>query len=172
MSGKAFLMVQYQMPEAILELQRQIDPEDLFVSQKRGFTYGLETEPHVTIAPCLRNNVKPDNLKKFLQPLQKYRLELVNLEVFENEDFDVLHFVVKCDALHLAYNKFTKQYTLGDKYPDYNPHITVAYLKKGKGSAYTKLKFPSQLMMEPTSFAFSHLVDRNREKVVFTDTKD
>lgn len=170
MSGKAFLMVEYQMPEAILELQRQIDPQDLFVSQ-RGFSYGLETEPHVTVAPCLRNNVKPDNLKKFLQPLEKYRLELVNLEVFENEDFDVLHFVVKSDALRSTYNGFAENYKVGGKYPDYNPHITVAYLKKGKGRAYTKLKFASPLTMEPTGFAFSHLVDKVREKVVFTDTK-
>ena len=169
MSGKAFLMVQYQMPEAILELQRQIDPKDLSVSQK-AFTYGLETEPHVTIAPCLRNNVKLDNLKKFLLPLDEYTIELVNLEVFENKDFDVLHFVVKSDALHSTYNVFAENYKVGGKYPDYNPHITVAYLKKGKGRAYTKLKFASPLTMKPSNFAFSHLVDKKREKVVFTDT--
>lgn len=170
MSGKAFLMVEYQMPEAILELQRQIDPQDLFVSQS-GFPYGLETEPHVTVAPCLRNNVKPDNLKKFLQPLEKYKLELTNLDVFNNGDNDVLYFVVENDAVHSAYNGFAENYKVGGKYPDYNPHLTVAYLKKGKGRAYTKLKFPSPLTLEPIDFAFSHLVDKKREKEIFTETK-
>lgn len=170
MSGKAFLMVEYQLTEAFLELQRQIDPKDLFVSQK-GFPPGLETEPHVTVAPCLRNNVKPDNLKKYLQPLEKYKLEAIQLNVFENEDFDVLHFVVESEALRLAYDRFAENYKVGGNYPDYNPHITVAYLKKGKGRAYTNLKFAMPLKMEPVGFAFSHLVNKVREKVVFTDTE-
>lgn len=170
MSGKAFLMVEYQLTEAFLELQRQIDPQDLFVSP-RGFPPGLETEPHVTVAPCLRNNVRPNNLKKFLQPLEKYKVEVIQLDVFENEDRDVLHFVVESEALRWAYDRFAEKYKVGDKYPDYNPHITVANLKKGKGRTYTHLKIASPLKMEPAGFAFSHIVDRVREKVVFTETK-
>ena len=170
MSGKAFLMVEYQMPKAILELQRQIDPQDLFVSQK-GFPPGLETEPHVTVAPCPRNNVNPDNLRQFLQPLEKYKLEAIQLNVFENEEFDVLHFPVESDALRSTYNGFAENYKVGGKYPDYNPHITVAYLKKGKGREYTKLKFPSPLTLEPIDFVFSHLVDKKREKEIFTENK-
>ena len=163
-------MVDYQLPEAIQELQRQINPADLYVveNSRSGFSYGMETEPHVTVAPCLRNNVKLDNLKTFLQPLDEYRLELTNLNVFENKLFDVLVCdMKKCEVLHSTNAEIADNYQLNTSFDKFNPHITVAYLKKGKGREYAKLKFPKSVAMEPKCFAFSHYEGDLKKKIEF-----
>ena len=171
MKKYAFLMVDYQLPEAIQELQRQINPADLYVveNSRSGFTYGMEMEPHVTVAPCLRNNVKLDNLKPFLHSLEEYRLELTNLNVFENKLFDVLVCdVKKCEVLHSTNAEIADKYKLNTSFDDFNSHITVAYLKKGKGGEYAKLKFPESVTMKPKCFAFSHYEGEKRTRIEFS----
>jgi len=154
----AFLMVDYTLPKAIQQLQQQIDSEDLYVRKdpESSISYGLELSPHVTLAPCLRNNTKLDNVKKFLLPLENYRLELTGLTVFENRQFDVLVCNVKrCDPLFETNSEISEHYRLSNQFK-FNPHVTVAYLKKGKGKKYAKLSFPNEVTMEPKCFSYSH----------------
>jgi hypothetical protein len=165
----AFLMVDYILPEAIKQLHQQIDPEDLYIEDnpQSSLTYGLETEPHVTVAPCLRNNVALNNVKKFLRPLKEYRLELTELDVFDNPIKDVLVCHVKyCATLFETNAEISEHYKLRNRY-EFNPHVTVASLKRGKGQKYKSLPLPKGVVVEPKCFSYSRSEGKNQVKEVF-----
>lgn len=167
----AFLMVDYTLPEAIQQIQQQIDAEDLYINNdpESSISYGLELSPHLTLAPCLRNNTKLDNVKKFLQPLENYRLELTGLTVFENRQFDVLVCNVKrCNPLFETNSEISEHYKLKNQFK-FNPHVTVAYLKKDKGKKYAELPFPNEVTMEPKCFSYSHSEGERQVKEEFCE---
>jgi hypothetical protein len=58
--------------------------------------------------------------------------------LFENEKYDVLKFEVVGDNLHET-NADLKKFPHTTSFPDYNPHLTIAYLKKGEGSKYVNM---------------------------------
>ena len=168
--SKAFLMVNYQLSEAIKEIQDKIDDNDLYVEENAptGFSYGKETEPHVTLA-VLRGNVKLDNVKPLLCPLENYKVKLINLSIFNDkhndERFDVLKCDVECDALYSTNDAISRKFSVNKRHDgEFNPHITVAYLKKGKGKEYEQKlaeQFPESVTLEPIHFIFRK--DDNRE---------
>ena len=161
-------MVDYQLPEAIKEIQSKIDVNALYVkeSPKSGFPFGLEKEPHVSVAR-LRNTVKLDNLKPLLCPLEQYKLELTSLSVFPNKYFDVLKCDIICKTLYDTHTVILEQYANNSCFDEFNPHITVAYLKKGKGQEYEKLAFPGPIIMEPEHFVFGHYVNDEYVREIF-----
>ena len=161
---KAFLMVGYQLPVAIKEIQDKIDDNDLYVEENAptGFSYGKETEPHVTLA-VLRGNVKLDNVKSLLCPLENYKVKLINLSIFNDkhndERFDVLKCDVECDALYSTNDAISRKFSVNKRHDgEFNPHITVAYLKKGKGKEYEQKladQLPKSVILEPVHFMFN-----------------
>lgn len=167
-------MVGYPLVEVIKEIQDKIDENDLYVKEdpSTGFSYGKETEPHVTLA-VLRGNVKLDNVKPLLCPLENYKVELINLSIFDDNDndgrFDVLKCDVKCEALYSTNVIISNKYSINKRYGgEFNPHITVAFLKKGKGKEYEQKlaeQLPKSITLEPIHFIFRK--DDNRE--IFTE---
>lgn len=53
------------------------------------------------------------------------------MDIFEQEDQDVLIFNVRKDRFIDETNQNLKRLPNENKYPVYTPHITIAYLKKG-----------------------------------------
>ena len=62
----AFLMVEYETPKFIKDLQNSIKKEELYFEENSN-DYGLEKESHVTLVPCLDNDVSLNELKKYLK---------------------------------------------------------------------------------------------------------
>jgi 2'-5' RNA ligase len=95
---------------------------------------GKETEPHITIKYGLHTS----NFKEVYELLKDTKpivAILDEISLFENDE-DVIKVDVKGKDLH-DLNKYIKdnlKYT--DTYPDYNPHMTIAYVKKGTGKKY------------------------------------
>ena len=149
------------MTEVIKEIQDKIDENDLYVEDpSKGFPYGKETEPHVTLA-VLRGNVKLDNIKPLLCPLENYKIELINLSVFDDNDnderFDVLKCDVKCEALDSTNVKISEKYSINKRHKKFNGHLTVAFLKKSKGKEYEQKlagQLPKTVTLEPVHFMF------------------
>jgi hypothetical protein len=50
----------------------------------------------------------------------------------------VLKFDIKGDNIHET-NKDLQQYPFTSNFPDYHPHMTIAYLKPGTGKRYAKM---------------------------------
>lgn len=122
---------------SLKEIQSVIKKEDLY--DEEG--YGLETEPHITVLYGIHEQ-DPKIVKKELD-LAPVEYRLTNLSLFENEKYDVL----KCSVDSKDLKKLNKQccdrLEFTNDYPDYIPHLTIAYLNPGKGKEYVKMKSDS-----------------------------
>ncbi len=127
------------------ELKNQIEEEDLYKPEDKQ--YGFETEPHLTLLYGLHKEVSDDDVEDIIRKfnLKNLVIEIDGIGNFENEEYDVLKFnVVKTDKLEEVNNEL-KQLPNSNKYPDYNPHCTIAYLNKGASKKYLDENFKKKI---------------------------
>jgi hypothetical protein len=74
----ATLMIEYEEPAFIDELQQTIAPEDLYIDET-NYYFGLEMEYHVTLLPYLENDVDVKELKTYLKDISEYETQLVDV---------------------------------------------------------------------------------------------
>lgn len=159
----AFLMIDYEMPSFIKDLQNKIPNNELYFGtdeEKKNNQYGFEKESHVTLAPCLDSDVDINKLKELLLPLKEYKCILNNISIFENDNYDVLKADVKCPNMHKTYNKIKENFELHSAYKEYHPHMTIAYMQKGMADKYKKKMLDKIEELTPTSFDFSYTNDK------------
>lgn len=159
----AFLMIDYEMPSFIKDLQNKIPNNELYFGtdeEKKDNQYGFEKESHVTLAPCLDSDVDINKLKELLLPLKEYKCILNNISIFENDNYDVLKADVKCPNMHKTYNKIKENFELHSAYKKYHPHMTIAYMQKGMADKYKKKMLDKIEELTPTSFDFSYTNDK------------
>lgn len=130
-----------------------INPEDLYVE---GDGFGLETEPHCTLLYGLHGEVTPKQVEDVLDKYTYYTCKAHNPSLFENEKYDVLKYDVEGDNLHET-NEDLKQFPFTTDYPNYHPHMTIAYLKPGMGKKYVDdlKKQHGELWMSPQHAVYS-----------------
>lgn len=159
----AFLMIDYEMPSFIKDLQNKIPNNELYFGtdeEKKDNQYGFEKESHVTLTPCLDSDVDINKLKELLLPLKEYKCILNNISIFENDNYDVLKADVKCPNMHKTYNKIKENFELHSAYKEYHPHMTIAYMQKGMADKYKKKMLDKIEELTPTSFDFSYTNDK------------
>lgn len=164
----AFLMVDYENNHFIKDLQDKIKKEELYVEEDNN-DYGLETNPHVTLVPCLDNDVDLEELKTYLDNVSEYDIILTDLSKFECENFDVLKCAVKSDKLKATNKKILKDFESHSEYKEYNPHLTIAYMKRGMADKYLKDILPKLIHLEPLKFHFSYVDKEGNEKEITFD---
>jgi tRNA nucleotidyltransferase/poly(A) polymerase/2'-5' RNA ligase len=113
-----------------------IKTEDVY--NKPG--YGIEKEPHITILYGFKNEVNSQevfSLYKENIELKPIEVRISGISIFENPEFDVVKYDVNSKLL-TKLNKLMKGLPNISTFPDYHPHITLAYVKKGEGKKYVK----------------------------------
>lgn len=116
-----------------------IDDNDLYIDTENPLRFGKEKEKHCTIKYGLHDwEFQLSELKKEVESWGPIEISLSNITLFENELFDVVKFDVESDRLHELNKIITDNYPCTDTYPDYHPHCTIAYVKKGMGKKYIK----------------------------------
>lgn len=152
-------MLYFEPNNEVVEFQKTIRPEDIYTEDKNG-GYGLETEPHCTLLYGLHEEVELEDVKNVLDNIVFGYCRIHNPSLFENEKFDVLKFDVgythKGGAfLHNA-NRLLNNLPNTQTYPDYHPHMTVAYLKPGMGKKYVEnLGGVPAFIYKPTHLVYS-----------------
>jgi len=145
-------MLYFDMPQ-MRDLHNQIDENDVY-HQEGDRTFGLETEPHVTLLYGLHNDVDPDQVMSVCKNRQYPSLTLKNASCFDNPEYDVLKFDVDSQDLHDVNSELSKlPHTTS--FPDYHPHSTVAYLKKGTGQKYMDLFKGNEYQVTPNKIVYS-----------------
>ncbi len=147
-------MIYFDFPK-MSEIHSMIEDEDVY-SEEGDSTYGLETEPHATLLYGLHSNEIDDDvvMKASTKMGVPKELKLHNASCFNNDKYDVLKFDVDDDHLHKINGELTKlPHTTS--YPDYHPHSTIAYLKKGTGEKYTKQLKDLTFTVNPSKIVYS-----------------
>lgn len=132
------VMLYFRFPE-VFKIQDAIDPKDIY-EENSDRSYGLEDEPHVTLLYGLHSDkIKDNDVIDCCRDIQIGRIILHNPSLFENEKYDVLKFDAESKSLKKLNKILCDKFPYTNDYPDYHPHSTVAYLKKGKGERYIKM---------------------------------
>lgn len=163
----AFLMVDYETPSIIKDLQKKIPSRELYTEEDNE-DYGLEKQSHVTLVPCLDNDIDIDKLKSYLKPINEYDIVLTDISKFECEKFDVLKCAVKSKTLKDTNKEIVDKFETHSDYKDYNPHMTIAYMKKGMADKYLKKILDKLILLKAKNFNFSYF-DGNKDKNITFD---
>lgn len=148
----------------VLDIQNKINQNDIY--DEPGF--GLEQEHHIT---CLYGfhdtEIEDDKIQEIIDSFAKNSKEIVfklnGIGLFENEKYDVLKYEIESEHLH-ELNGLCKTLPFTSDYPDYLPHMTIAYLKPCTGKSYIK-RFENPITLSSQSFKYSK---SDGTKVYFT----
>lgn len=147
------------------EIQELIKKDDLYEDPEGIEEFGLESEPHLTIIFGIHSteNKQGDIIKK----LEKYKpieLEIGEVSMFETDKYDVIKIDVKPSKELLKYRKELIENTKNTQtYPNYTPHLTIAYIKKGEGKKYLK-KIKIDELGKELEFGIIKYSDHNYKK--------
>ena len=122
------------------KIQDIIDDEDVY-TEEGDQSFGREDEPHVTILYGIHSDVPDSDVEELIEGINSTKLTLKTISIFENDKYDVVKFDiigVSKGRLTDMNSKFVELPHTND-YPDYHPHSTIAYVKKGKGEKYTQV---------------------------------
>ena len=148
-------MVFLRYPE-LFKIQDAINPDDLHDN-------GFEDEPHVTLLYGIHDGGEHDELSKeklaeiidISKPTLDEAVILKGVSAFENDEYDVLKFDAESPALREA-NKKLSNFPNSNSFPDYKPHVTIAYLKSGKAKDYIeKFKDIKDVELSPEKIVYS-----------------
>lgn len=153
-------MLYFDFPD-MDNLHKEIDENDIYTED--GF--GLEDEPHTTLLYGFHADEINDDNEIFdtILDFEISNLILYNASLFENEYYDVLKFDVKAkeyeenedDFLFEINKTLTDKFPYTTDYPDYHPHATIGYLKKGKGKKYVEIFKDKEFEVVPSKIVYS-----------------
>jgi 2'-5' RNA ligase len=113
-------------------LQKFIKKEDLD-------KFGIENKTHITVLYGVKRDMKSEVKDAFFNlKMKPFYVDVKELHVFKNET-DAL--VLRCESEELIKLRqyFEERFPFKKTHRDYIPHITLAYLKSGKGESYKEL---------------------------------
>jgi hypothetical protein len=111
-----------------------IADEDLYIDEKDGC--GRETEQHVTVLYGILDSTPSEALIQIVENTKPFLIEFGGVSIFETEKYDVVKLDIISEELHNLHLEIRRSCPNDNKFPDYKPHCTIAYLQKGKGKKY------------------------------------
>ena len=138
------VMVDYNF-ENWSDLLESISQEDIY--KVEGKNYGLQPRPHLTLLYGLHKEVTDEQIQKCFDGMTEddFKVQIDGVSLFENPEFDVVKLgVIKTSKLEEV-NKRLSELPNSNQFPEYKPHITLAYIKKGSGQKYIDSSYKYQI---------------------------
>jgi hypothetical protein len=114
----------------IIKFGKTVIPPEILYTKPDDDSYGYDNEPHVTIKYGFEPDLSRNDLAQLLRGLKPFNIILNAISQFNNSEYDVIKFNAESPILRELRNK-VDGYPNKDKYPDYKPHMTMAYVKPG-----------------------------------------
>lgn len=142
------------------EILGQVEPGDLYIDLEEPKRFGAEEYPHVSLLVGLHDGeFAPGVLTDYLAQQPQFDVELTGVSIFENRDYDVVKFDVRSDDLTRMNAYLKEHFPYTTNFPDYVPHMTIAYVKPGCGAKYVR-DIPDPVVIAAKKFVYS---DSNRK---------
>lgn len=132
---KGCLMAYFESCPEHEDMLAAIDPDDLHEK-------GLETDAHVTVLYGFEPGLSKEMLASHVNmaDIVTFSILCTGFHVFENEEYDVLIYRAESSVLY-DLNRMCRELPHQNSFPDYVPHMTLAYCKKGHASKYASQPF-------------------------------
>ena len=150
------IMADVPQKEAMLEFIKKIPNECVY--EEVGENYGKEANPHVTVMYGL-SPIEENRVKELLTKVpKKIVAELGKISKFSNADapYDVLKIEVKSPHLNKIHEMIRNNFENNYKWSEYNPHVTLAYVKKGTCNEYVGNKTFEGVKVMFEAFTYSN----------------
>ena len=145
-------MLYFDFPE-MANIHGIIKKEDIY-TENEDKSFGLEDEPHCTLLYGLHKEITKNEITPIIENFSYGNCELQNASLFENEKYDVLKFDVSGKNLAET-NEKLKELPYTSDFPDFHPHMTIAYLKPGMGKKYVNRLENVKYAVAPKNIIFS-----------------
>ena len=157
--------INLELKSYMKKLTDAIDKEDIYTTQPDdlGWTYGIETDPHITLLYGLHND-SPKECQETLKGQKGGFFTVDGVSEFEKEKYDVLKLDVKSEDLHRLHELLKKETENTQSFPEYKPHLTLSYMKKGKGKKYIDL-FSDSKYKNNDKYKFSEVVFEDKKNI-------
>jgi hypothetical protein len=110
--------------------EKNIEDDDLFIDPDDS-TFGREAKPHVTILYGL-HVTDPDGVRSVVREVHSFPIRLGKITRFsDGPRFDVLKVEAESLELRRIHDAIKQTVPNTYKFPNYRPHVTVAYVVKG-----------------------------------------
>lgn len=150
------------LSEEIINWGKKNIPESEVFKNPDDPSFGREDEIHLTVLYGIHSDSAKDT-KKVLAGQKPFDIELGKISIFSNEKFDVVKIGIQSKELLKLNKKFTEQIIFTNKYKEYEPHVTIAYVKKGKGWKYNGNSYFNERLFEANQVCFSSKTGRKTE---------
>ncbi len=120
----------------ILDFNYKTISEDLIY--KEGADFGREQHPHITLKYGLVQPYTEEQMRQMIRNVIPFDVRVKGVSVFESDDrYDVVKFDVESEELNRLHEMFGKLPN-HDEHPEYHPHMTLAYVRKGMGNRFAR----------------------------------
>lgn len=144
-----------------------IEEKDIF-EKVNDDSYGLEYNPHmILLYGIIEDKIDPSVIADMAdQKMKPIESKIYDIDYFELEDCDVVIYKVPMNNQILQYrNMFKQSFENKQTQPQYNPHITISFVKKGLGKKYKKkLNNPFKIILNKCVYTY-HKNDDTHEKI-------
>lgn len=125
--GCVMAMLPFDQAERLRAYANLIPDEALY--DDGSSEHGREDSPHVTVKYGLHTD-SGSEVMKVLVGAGGAKAKLGKMTAFENERYNVLKIDIDSPDLHRLNAVICENLEFTDNFPDYHPHLTVAYLNK------------------------------------------
>jgi hypothetical protein len=129
-----------------------VNTEDVYSPDE---DHGIEHDPHVTVLYGFYSFVLPNEVIEILRQFEPPKVLFGSIGIFEDHpDFDIVMINVTSEDLtkmNLSLAKLPNEET----FPNYKPHVTIAYVKKGTAKKYEgiQLEIPTELFLDEAIYS-------------------
>lgn len=145
------LMVNFDIPDWNKYIRNLIKNEDIY--DAAGYSY--EDNCHATVLYGIHDGVNHEQIMQYLMPSHFIKVQFDDVSVFEGKEYDVVKFGCSSKALNSLNNTVRHYFEYTSDYPNYHPHVTIGYVKPGRGKKYVK-KLPTPFILVPSGYLYSY----------------
>ncbi len=134
-----------------------IDDRDVFVKPLDD-SFGLEKQPHMTVIFGIHeDDVDPEVIMSVIKEnMEPVTVTVTSISIFEKEEYDVVKYDIPVtDQIDKYRQMFLDNFVNTQDFPEYHPHMTIAYVKPGEGKKYvSNLDEPFEVTFNKGVYSF------------------